>query len=468
MIEFINEDFILSNGIAKQLYQEHAKSIAIIDYHCHINPREIAEDKTFDNITEIWLGGDHYKWRLMRSNGVEEKYITGEASSWEKFQKWAETLERAIGNPLYHWSHLELKRYFNYNGVLNQDTAEEVWNFCNQKIKDDNISARQLIEASNVKVIGTTDDPIDDLKWHKIIAEDGSFKTRVLPMWRPDKAISIEKSEYIQYVEQLSKASGIEIKTFEDLKEALKLRLDHFELHGCTGSDHGLLYVPYEVADDGVINIIFSKKLSGLTISEMEEMQFKTACMLFLGQEYAKRNWVMQLHLGATRNNNQRMFAQLGPDTGFDSIYNNVPFEQLSKFLNALDNEQSLPRTIIYSLNPNDNAAIGSLIGCFQEAGSRGKLQHGSAWWFNDHETGMREQMISLANLGVLGNFIGMLTDSRSFLSYTRHEYFRRILCDLVGNWIETGRYPNDLNKAGKLIEDICYHNVNEYFRFQV
>lgn len=466
MEEFMNEDFLLSNEIAIQLYHNYAEKVPIIDYHCHINPQEIAEDKVFKNITEIWLGGDHYKWRLMRSNGVAEKDITGDAADKEKFIKWAETLERAIGNPLYHWSHLELKRYFGYDGVLNSETAEMVWEWCNRKLKEERLTAREFIRKSNVDVIGTTDDPVDDLKWHERIAADKAFDVRVIPMWRPDRAVCLEKPDYLEYIRQLSKSAEVDILSFDDFKKAVITRLDYFESRGCTGSDHGLLYIPYEPADDSDVADIFLKRLSGEEISDQEELQFKTACMLFLGREYAKRNWVMQLHFGVTRNNNTRMYESIGADTGFDAIYNRVPMEQLASYLNALNEMKSLPRTIVYSLNPADNAAIGSMIGCFQESGCRGKLQHGSAWWFNDHETGMREQMASLANLGILGNFIGMLTDSRSFLSYTRHEYFRRVLCDMVGTWIETGRYLADEKRAGKLIEDICYFNAKEYFHF--
>lgn len=467
MKNFMNENFLLSNETAQNLYHCYAKKLPIADYHCHIDPQEIAKDKEFQNITEIWLKADHYKWRLMRSNGVDERYITGTASDWEKFQKWSESLERSVGNPLYHWSHLELKRYFGYDKELNSDTAKEVWEICNQKIRESKMSAQTLIKQSNVTVIGTTDDPIDDLRWHKEIAEDSKFDVRVLPMWRPDRIIGIEKPDYPEYLAQLGQASGMVIDTFASLKRALIIRLDYFEAHGCTGSDHGLLFIPCEIADEKVIKTIFSKRLNYQEMSYREEMQFKTACLLFLGKEYARRNWVMQLHFGVTRNNNSRLFEQIGADTGFDSIYNRVPIEQLSTFLDTLNKEKQLPKTIIYSLNPTDNAAIEAIIGCFQEGPVRGKIQHGSAWWFNDHEEGMREQMISLANLGILGNFVGMLTDSRSFLSYARHEYFRRILCDLIGRWIETGRYP-DSERAGKLIADICYNNTNNYFNFNV
>ncbi|MGM9534646.1 MAG: glucuronate isomerase, partial [Intestinibacter sp.] len=420
MKNFMDKDFLLSNEISKKLYHEYSSVMPIIDYHCHINPQEIAEDKKFENITQVWLGGDHYKWRQMRSNGVEEKYITGDATDREKFQKWAETLEKAIGNPLYHWSHLELQRYFRYEGALNGETAEEVWNLCNEKLKT--MSARSIMRDSNVELICTTDDPIDDLKYHIAIKEDETFDIQVLPTWRPDKAIAIEKVDYVDYIAKLSDVSEIEIKSFADWKQAITKRMEFFNEVGCKISDHGLLYIPYVEADEDTVDNIFKKRLAGENISETEELQFKTACMLYVGGEYSRLGWAMQLHFGVTRDNNTKMFTRLGVDTGFDGIYNRVSIDQLSSYLDALNKEDKLPKTILYSLNPVDNAAIGVLIGCFQEAGVCGKIQQGSAWWFNDHKAGMIEQMTSLANLSLLGNFIGMLTDSRSFLSYTRHE----------------------------------------------
>ncbi len=460
MKKFMDENFLLRTDTARKLYHEYAQQMPIIDYHCHINPREIAEDKKFKNITEIWLYGDHYKWRLMRSNGVAEHFITGDASDFEKFEQYAKTLARAIGNPLYHWSHLELKRYFGYDGALNGETAKAVWDICNQKIKTDGISARSLIQQSNVAVIGTTDDPIDDLVWHEKIEQDKTFTPRVLPMWRPDRAVGIEKADYLTYLEQLSQASGVKITSFTELKAALQKRLDYFAERGCLGSDHGLSYLPYEVAAESIIENIFWKRLSGELLTDNEIHQFQTALLLFLSTEYAKRDWVMQFHVGVTRNNNSRMFAKLGADTGFDGIYPHVSMEQMTAFLNDLDQRELLPKTILYSLNPNDNAVIGTMLGCFRQ------MQQGSAWWFNDHEMGMREQMSSLASLGILGNFIGMLTDSRSFLSYTRHEYFRRIFCDLIGEWVESGRYPDTEKNLANLVQDICHNNVKKYFGF--
>ena len=466
MKRFMGKNFLLTTETAKKLYHDVAANMPIIDYHCHISPQEIAEDKKFENITQVWLGGDHYKWRQMRSNGVEERYITGDASDREKFQKWAETLEKAIGNPLYHWSHLELQRYFGYEGALNGDTAEEVWNLCNAKLKEDSMSVRNIIKKSNVKVIGTTDDPADSLEWHKKLAKDASFDIKVVPSWRPDKSININKPDFLDYIKKLSEVSEIAIENVTSLKEALKKRMEVFHELGCRASDHGIDYVMYAPADEGTIEGIFLKKVEGKELTEQEIAQYKTNILLFLGREYHRLGWAMQLHFSCKRDNNTRMFRQLGPDTGFDCISNYAPAAQLADFLNALDITDELPKTIIYSLNPADNAIIGSIIGCFQDASAVGKIQQGSAWWFNDHKIGMTEQLTSLANLGLLGNFIGMLTDSRSFLSYTRHEYFRRILCELIGNWVENGEYPDDENSLKMIVEGICYKNAKRYFGF--
>lgn len=468
MKQFMDEDFLLSTATAQKLYHEYAEVMPILDYHCHLNPQEIYEDRKFENITQVWLGGDHYKWRQMRSNGVEEKYITGNATDREKFQKWAETLEMAIGNPLYHWSHLELKRYFGYDGYLNGETAEEVWNLCNAKLAEDGMSTRNLIKQSNVTLVCTTDDPIDSLEWHKKIAEDDSFDVQVLPAWRPDKAMNLEKADYVEYLEKLSAVSGIQVKSFHTLIKALKNRMDFFEANGCTVSDHGLEYVMYQPASEEVIEQIFAKRLRGEEVSRQEELQFKTAYMTALGKEYHKKNWVMQLHYGVRRDNNQRIFGNLGPDAGIDCINNFAPSSEMAAYLNALAEHDELPKTILYSLNPVDNAAIGTIIGCFQGLETAGKIQQGSAWWFNDHKTGMTEQMTSLASLGLLGNFIGMLTDSRSFLSYTRHEYFRRILCELIGGWVENGEYPADYKTLEKIIKGISYNNAVRYFGFDL
>ena len=468
MKKFMDADFLLTSDVAKKLYHEYAAVMPIIDYHCHINPQEIWEDRKFENITQVWLGGDHYKWRQMRSNGVDEKYITGDATDREKFQKWAETLERLIGNPLYHWSHLELKTYFGYEGYLNGETAEEVWNLCNEKLAQDDMTVRNIIKKSNVKLICTTDDPIDTLEFHKKIAEDQTFDVKVLPAWRPDKAMNLEKPEYLDYLAKLSAVSGVEVNSFAALMEALKVRLDYFEAAGCSVSDHALEYVMYAPASDEEIEAIFAKRLAGGTVTKEEELKFKTAYMLVLGKEYNRRDWVMQLHYGCKRDNNTFRYSQLGPDTGYDCINNYAPSAQMADFLNAFAITDELPKTILYSLDPNDNAVIGTILGCFQDSSAIGKIQQGSAWWFNDHKTGMQEHMISLANLGTLSNFVGMLTDSRSFLSYTRHEYFRRIMCELIGGWVDNGEYPEDYKALERIVKDISYNNTNRYFKFNV
>lgn len=465
MKKFMDEDFLLTTETAKNLYHNYAEKLPIIDYHCHLSPQEIYEDVRYENITQVWLGGDHYKWRQMRSNGVEEKYITGDASDREKFQKWAETLEKAIGNPLYHWSHLELKKYFGYEGHLCGDTAQEVWDLTSEKLKQDNMSARGLILQSNVDTICTTDDPIDSLEWHRKIKEDG-FEVKVLPAWRPDKAMNIEKADFAQYIAKLAQVSGVEIKDFDSLIEALKNRMDFFAENGCTVSDHGLEYVMYESYEPAEVNEIVKTRLSDGVLTKTEERKYKTAFMIALGREYAKKNWVMQLHYGVQRDLNKKVFNALGPDAGIDAINTYSSSIEMGQYLNALAIDDSLPKTIIYSLNPADNAAIGTVIGCFQDSSAVGKIQHGAAWWFNDHKTGMMEQMTSLANLGLLGNFVGMLTDSRSFLSYTRHEYFRRIMCELIGGWVENGEYPDDEKALKQIVEGISYYNCKNYFCF--
>ncbi|MDR2676501.1 MAG: glucuronate isomerase [Endomicrobium sp.] len=470
MKKFINEDFLLSTEISKRLFHSCASKKPILDYHCHIDPKEIAEDRRFQNINQVWLEGDHYKWRQMRSNGVEEKYITGnEISDREKFQKWVETLERAIGNPLYHWSHLELKKYFEYDGVLNSKTADKVWELCNEKLQNSSsMSVRGIIRQSGVKLICTTDDPVDSLEWHQKIKKDESFDVQVLPTWRPDKALSIEKIDFVDYILELSKSSNIDINSFESLKRAFQIRLKFFISLGCRATDHALDYIMYVPASEREIEAIFSKRLKGETINIEEELKYKTAFMLFAGREYYENDLIMELHYGCKRNNNTSVFNKLGSNTGHDCINNFAPSAQMVNFLNALEYIDKLPKTIIYSLNPNDNAIIGTIIGCFQNSTALSKIQQGAAWWFNDHKTGITEQIISLSNLGILSNFIGMLTDSRSFLSYVRHEYFRRILCNLIGDWVENGEYPYDMEMLSKIVSDISYDNAVRYFKFKL
>lgn len=465
MKKFMDDDFLLTTDTAKHLYHDYAKNLPIIDYHCHLSPKEIYENVHYENITQVWLYGDHYKWRQMRANGVTEEYITGDASDKEKFLKWAETIEMAIGNPLYHWSHLELKKYFGYEGYLCSDTAEEVWELTERKLREDNITARSLILSSNVDVICTTDDPVDTLEWHQKIKEDG-FAVRVLPAWRPDRAMNIEKSDYPEYISKLEDVSGTKISDFASLVDALKIRMDYFVQNGCVISDHGLPYVMYKKYTLAEIDEIMAKKFANETLTELEVLKFKTAFMVAMGREYAKRGWAMQLHFGVLRDLNKQIFYNCGADAGIDAINTDTSSVELGQFLNALAIDNLLPKTILYSLNPGDNAAIGTVMGCFHGDGIVGKIQHGSAWWFNDNKTGMTEQMTSLANLGLLGNFIGMLTDSRSFLSYTRHEYFRRIMCDLIGKWVENGEYPNNEASLKKIVEGISYENSKKYFGF--
>ena len=464
----MDENFLLSTETAQRLFHSYAETMPVLDYHCHISPEEIATDRRFENITQVWLGGDHYKWRFMRSCGVDEAYITGNASDRDKFFKWAEVLGKAIGNPLYHWSHLELQRYFDYHKPLNQNTASEVWELCNKKLAEKDMSARGLIRKSNVTLICTTDDPIDSLCYHKAIAEDQSFSVQVLPAWRPDRSIAIEKPDFAAYMEQLSSVSHIEINSFPALCKALKVRLDFFDSMGCVVSDHGLDYVMYAPATEQQADMILKKRLSGAALSHEEILQFKTMLLLFLGREYARRGWVMQLHYGVKRNNNTRLFQAIGADTCYDCIGDQAPAGELADFLNALECTNELPKTILYSLSPNDNAAIETIMGCFQNSQAVSKLQHGSAWWFNDHRPGMEAHLRSLASLGNLSGFVGMLTDSRSFLSYTRHEYFRRILCEYIGTLVENGEFADDEQILSDLVKDISYRNAVAYFGFSL
>ena len=467
MKAFMDKDFLLNTETARILYHEAAESCPIIDYHCHLSPREIYEDIRYENITQVWLGGDHYKWRLMRSAGIPEKYITGDAGDYEKFEKYAEVLGKAIGNPLYHWSHLELRRFFGYDGILNKQTAPEVWKIANAKLQSEGYTSRGLIRMSNVDTICTTDDPVDSLEWHEKMAADKTFEVTVLPAWRPDKAMNLEKETYLDYLSQLEKASGIKIASFADLKKALHLRLDFFASHGCSLSDHALNYVMYAPASEEETEKIFAARLNGILPSAQEEAIFKFAFMTAMAGEYVERNWVMQLHYGCRRDNNPVMFRKMGPDTGFDCVDNTAPSTQTAAFLGYLEEKGKLPKTILYSLNTNDNAAIDSILGCFQNETAVGRIQHGSAWWFNDHFDGMSEQLKSLGNLGYLAGFVGMLTDSRSFLSYPRHEYFRRILCRIFGEWVEDGFYPEDLETLKEIVRNISYYNAKNYFDFK-
>ena len=465
MKAFLDDDFLLTTPTARRLYQV-ARSMPILDYHCHLDPKEIAQDRRFENITQVWLGGDHYKWRLMRANGVDEAYITGDAPDREKFQKWAETLELAIGNPLYHWSHLELRRYFGYEGVLNGDTAQEVWELCNQKLQEPGMSARSLIANSGVTLVCTTDDPADSLEWHQQLAQDSSFPVKVLPAWRPDAAMGLERPEYLDYLQRLGQAAGVEIRTYGDLKKALLSRMAFFDKMGCRASDHALTVAVCQPASEEELERVFQKRLEGEPLTQEELAAFQTGFLRFVAGEYKRLGWVMQLHYGCRRNNNTRMFHKLGRDTGYDAVLQGTPSLEVATFLDLLASQDALPRMVLYSLNPNDDEGLNSVIGCFQDGTPLGRIQQGSAWWFNDHKAGMVKQLTAFANGGLLGNFIGMLTDSRSFLSYPRHEYFRRILCELLGAWVENGEYPADWKALEKMVRGVCYNNAVEFFGF--
>ena len=466
MKAFMNDDFLLSSDTAKTLYNSYAVDCPIIDYHCHIDPMDIALDVRFENITQVWLKSDHYKWRLMRAAGVEEKYITGDASDRQKFLAWAGVLGKAIGNPLYHWSHLELRRYFNYQCALSDKTADEVWQITSNMLTAPGVGARDMITRMNVELICTTDDPIDDLKWHRQIAEDTTFKVRVLPTFRPDRVIDIEKSDFPEYIAKLEEVSQTKITCLPDLLQVLRLRMDFFAQMGCHLSDHGMESLVFEDSDLLSAGKVFELRLAGNSgvLSDIEVNQYKTALMLYCAKAYHELGWTMQLHFGCRRDNNQLAYRSLGANTGFDCISGSAFVTPLVNFLNELELESSLPRMIVYSLNPNDNAIIDTVLAAFQSGPVPGKLQHGSAWWFNDNLDGIRNHLISLAGQGYLPAFTGMLTDSRSFLSYPRHEYFRRILCELLGQMVTEGMFPNDPELLGSIVQDICYHNAANLF----
>jgi len=457
MRPFPDEEFLLTTPAARKLYHEYAEGQPILDCHCHLPPRDLAEDRHWETMTELWLGGDHYKWRAMRSDGIDEAYITGDAEPWEKFEKWASLLPKLAGNPLYHWSQLELRRIFGISEPLSGKNARAVWEQCNDALKT--LSARSLVRSAGVKLIYTTDDPLDDLHWHRQLKED--FEVAVLPAFRPDKALNIEKEGFAAYVAAL----GDDVLDLDGLMNALVRRIDLFHAMGCRNSDHGLDRIP--ASFDGDPELILRRALSGLPVSQTEGEIFRAYVLYFLAEEYHKRGWVMQLHYGALRNPNLPAFRALGPDSGFDVIRGEGGAgEALAAFLGRLEQDGVLPRTVIYSLDPGDNAAIGAVLGAFQSPEARGKLQQGAAWWFNDTKEGILSQLTSLASLSVLGNFIGMVTDSRSFLSYPRHEYFRRLLCALLGRWVTDGEYPEDWDSLGQLVQDVSWRNAARYFDF--
>ena len=454
-MSFINDNFMLKNETAKKLYNDFAKDMPIIDYHCHLVPKMIAENKNFKNAFELFLGGDHYKWRQIRTNGTPEELITGDGGDdYEKFMEFAKAMPYLIGNPLYHWTHLELKRFFGIDETLSEKTCKMIWDKVNECLAKDEFKPQSLITRSNVKVICTTDDPADTLEYHQQLK---GFSTKILPTFRPDKAVEIGKETFVPYIEMVG------VKSYGELIDWLTSRIDFFHENGCRISDHALEYVPYALGDP---EAVFNKKMNGEELSLEEINVFKTAVLKHCAKQYVRLGWAMQLHIGALRNNNTKMYNKLGPDTGYDSINDLCIAEDLGKFMDCLEIDDCLPKTILYTLNPKDNYVLGTMLGCFQNGPVQGKIQFGSGWWFNDQRDGMVEQMKALGNLGMLSRFVGMLTDSRSFVSYTRHEYFRRIFCNLIGQWVEDGEYPADFETLEKIVKGVCYNNAEAYFNF--
>ena len=476
MKAFMDKDFLLETPTARHLFHDYAEHMPLADYHCHLNPQEIYEDRRFDDLVQVWLGGldekgvlagDHYKWRLLRSNGVPEELVTGNADPYQRFLQLVEALELSIGNPMYHWCHLELQRFFGITEPLTMESAPRIWESCNEKLRNDpDMTARGLIRKANVAFIGTTDDPIDDLRWHEKLAADESFPVPVCPSFRPDKALNIHKEGFLAYMEKLAACVGKKgFAAVEEICDALEQRIEFFHAHGCRASDHGFEeVVPFRPVTMEEANAVYQKALRGQPVSQEETEGYQTVLMLHIAKVYHRLGIAMQLHYSCLRNTNARMFRTLGPDAGFDAIAQNICGVNIFRLLSALDETNQCPKTILYSLNPADNAQLVTLAGSFQDSSIPGKIQHGSAWWFNDNKTGMQEQMANLANLGILGNFIGMLTDSRSFLSYARHDYFRRILCNLLGNWVENGEYPNNDAALKRIVEGICFTNAKRYF----
>lgn len=475
MKDFMDKDFLLETETARHLFHDYAENLPLVDYHCHISPKEIYEDRRFDDLAQVWLGGqnpdgsffgDHYKWRLMRSNGISEKYITGSAPNDERIEKFAEALEMAIGNPMYHWTNMELRMFFGITEPLLPENAKEIYEKCGEKLRSDpGMSVRGLIKQSNVAFIGTTDDPADSLEWHVKIAEDPTIDVKVAPSFRPDKAINISKPGFREYIEKLAAVTGrTAIASADEVCAALGERLEFFVSLGCRASDHGLDYIPYRECTTAEADAAFSKAMAGDNVTLEEAEKYQTYILLYLGRAYHRLGVAMQLHYSCLRNMNGRLYKKMGADTGFDMISQNTCGGNVACLLSALDETDQCPKTILYSLNPADNQQLDTILGCFQNDEIPGKIQHGSAWWFNDTKSGMEEQMKSLANLSLLGNFVGMLTDSRSFLSYARHDYFRRILCNIIGTWVENGEYPNNEASLKKIVEGVCYTNAARYF----
>lgn len=462
----ITNDFLLENDYSKILFHNYAKKMPIFDFHCHLEAKEIYENKNFESITKVWLGGDHYKWRVMRASGIPEEYITGDKSDKEKFDKWAEVVPYLMGNPLYHWTHLELKNFFGIDKCLDMSTADEIYEKTNELLKQDDFRPRELIKRSNVKAVCTTNDPIDDLKYHKLLEEE-NFEVKIKPAFRPDKALNIEKEDFKEYIEKLGQSSGIEIKTIEDMKQALRYRIEYFDKNGCKASDHALKYFPYQELTEDEINQIIYKKLNGELITSNEEEAYKAAILTFLAKEYKDRDWVMEIHVASIRDNSKLLFNRLGPDVGNDAVNDELRAENLAKLLSDFEENDGLPRMILFSLNKNDYYPLATIAGSFNRENPDGlsNIQIGTSWWFNDHKEGMLEQMRTFAETGVFPKFVGMLTDSRSFLSYPRHEYFRRIMCNFLGEMVEKGEYPWNEEFLGKVVEDISFNNANKFIK---
>lgn len=463
--KFINDNFLLDNKYAEELYHNYSKNQPIIDYHNHLSPQQISEDKTFENITQVWINSDHYKWRAMRTCGINEKFITGQGSDKDKFLNWAKTVPYTMRNPLYHWTHLELARYFDIYELLNENSAEKIWEQSQEKLNSEGYSCRGLLKKVNAEVVCTTEDPIDTLQYHQRLAKS-DFNVKVSTAFRPDKAILISNDGYNDYVNTLSEVTGVIVNTFSDLCDALKNRIEFFNENGCRLCDHGLEKIYFENYTENEVNSIFKNKRDNNEISNEEALKFQSAILIFLCETYHEFGWIQQFHLGALRNNNTRMHKILGPDTGWDSIGDYQQAQKLSAFLNALDSKDKLTKTIIYNLNPADNEVMATMIGNFNDGSVKGKVQFGSGWWFLDQKDGMTKQLNALSNMGLISCFIGMLTDSRSFLSFPRHEYFRRVLCNLLGDEIKRGELPNDMEWIGKMVSDISYYNAKEYFKF--
>jgi glucuronate isomerase len=464
---FLHENFLLRTKTAACLYHDYAREMPIIDYHNHLPPQQIAENHSFENLSKIWLYGDHYKWRAMRINGVDESYCTGNKTDVEKFEKWAQTVPFTWRNPLFHWTALELKRYFNVDTLLNKESAHDIYAHCNELLQSPEFKVRALLTKMNVKAVCTTDDPLDSLEFHQSMKMEQNNSFKMLPAFRPDKFILIKNPNFASYVRQLSDLTAIPILKYEDLLAALSERADFFASLGCQLSDHGLEYICADLYTASEVDRIFGKALDGQAITQEESQLYMSSILFDLGCLYHKKGWIQQFHIGAMRNNNLRALKNLGPDTGWDSIGDWSQASSLSKFLARLDEEDRLSKTIIYNLNPADNAVMASMIGNFNDGSVAGKIQYGSGWWFLDQKDGMEQQLNTLSNMGLLSKFVGMLTDSRSFLSFPRHEYFRRILCNIFGNEIEHGELPADIPWAGKIIQDICYHNVREYLGWE-